>query len=130
MVDSINNKKSSPHSSNVDQTLRKNFKNISSPTESSFSDQFTKTINNLSASVKNSADAINSLNKVYQNSPVKFAEVAAANLSSAQTSLKDVDTASENAEKTGSAIQYDKDSALSAHGDNLDSGSVQRLLNN
>lgn len=113
---------------NNDQ-LRKNFKAISSnnsvPLDSSSS------ISNLSDTIKMSVDAIRNLAKAYESKESKStsADIAAENRYSAYATAEDLVKIKENAEETGSAIHFNKSIALSAHGEELDSEAVIKLLN-
>lgn len=131
MVDDIK-KYSSPKVENREQ-LRKNFKAISSNNSKAL--EANQAISNLSDTIKVSVDAIRNLSKAYSKLDVQeskdnksSSEIAAENEFSAYATPEDLEKIQENASKTGSAIHFNKDSALKAHGDDLDSDAVLKLL--
>lgn len=125
MVDNV--KKNGSHKIEQNEQLRKNFKTISSNNSNQLDLQ--SSISNLSDTIKVSVDAIRTLSKAYESKDTKESiDIASENRFSAYATPEDVVKIKENAKETGSAIQFNKESALSAHGDELDSYSVIKLL--
>lgn len=126
MVDNI--KKYNNANVELNDQLRKNFKAISSNNSNTLDTN--SSISNLSDTIKMSVDAIRNLAKAYESKEGKStSDIAAENRYSAYATPEDLVKIQENAVETGSAIHSYKNVALSAHGEELDSEAVIKLLN-
>ncbi len=126
MVDDI--KKYRNNTVELNEQLRKNYKAISSNNSGGLDTN--TSISNLSDTIKMSVDAIRNLAKAYESKESNSQQdIAAENRHSAYATPEDLVKIKENANETGSAIHFNKNLALSAHGEDLDSDAVLKLLN-
>lgn len=132
MVDSSKDlTSSSPATTNRADSLRKNLKALSGSSVSSsqnLPDPAASAVSSVTDAVHLSAEAIRSLSKRAGANETRDPQVAEQNLDAATASPEDLSKAKEEADKTGSAIQFRPTEALYAHGDGLSYDNVQRLL--
>ena len=118
-------------SPNRSDSLRKNLKSLSGTSISNSQpqpDPATNAVSSVTDAVHLSTEALRSLSKRAGANETRDPQVAQQNLDAATASPADLSKAKEEADKTGSAIQFRPTEALYAHGDGLSFDNVQRLL--